>query len=131
MPGMYITWLEVVNQLAYLETPGVLMVGALTETEASWGHQWVLEVRPPDHVVVVTWTGLIQVTPVSQRRPLPLSRWRCVQICRVVMAHMACDVPRDEGWLGSSARLLDWPRRPRTLGSCSAGTVSGRGYCIK
>ena len=120
-----VTRLEVVDQLAYLETPGgVLIVGVLTETEAPQVREWVLGVRRPDQVVVVTWTGLIQVTPVSQRRPLPLSRSRCVQLCQVVMARMACDVPRDEGWL----QVVRPP--PRLAAQASDAGITFRGYSV-
>ena len=64
-----VTRLEVVDQLAYLQTPaGVLMVWVLRGTEALQVRERVLAVRHPDQIVVVTWTGLIQVTPVSQQQ---------------------------------------------------------------
>ena len=100
------------------------MVGVLTETEAPRGHEWVLGVRRPDQVIVVNWTGLIQVTPVRQRRPLPLSRSRCVQICRVVMARMACDVPQDKGWL----QVVRPP--PRLAAQASDARIMFRGYSV-
>ena len=85
---------DVTDLLARLQVPGgVLVVGVVPEQEVPSVSTWADSVLGASQVVLVSWTGLVHL---SAQVPWPLSRSDGVALAKVVLARMACDVPRDE-----------------------------------
>ena len=85
---------DVTDLLARLRVPrGVLVVGVVPEQEVPSVSTWADSVLGASQVVLVSWTGLVHL---SAPGPWRLSWSDGVALATVVLARMACDVPRDE-----------------------------------